>query len=111
MKSVVLRDTRDADGVRYLAVHRKEDGGIVIEGQDLGIGVERTFGKGLTEYEWSWSISPDAVPALVAALGGVEDEDPLQLLTDWFEVHGKTDPGIHLRDAGVPVAFWSRVGD
>ena len=48
---------------------------------------------------------------MVSALDGVDGDDPLRLLGDWYEAHGGTDPGIHLRDAGVAIEFWSRVGD
>ncbi len=108
---VALRNQRDADGVRHLEATRRPDGGILIEGQDLGPGVERAFGPGLTEYEWAWAIAPDAVPAAVAALDGQEGDDPLRLLKGWFDAHGRIDPGTHLRAAGVPVEFWSRIGD
>ena len=89
----------------------RDDGSIVIEGQDLGPGVERAFGEGNTEYEWAWSIKPDAVEAMVAALGGDEGDDALQLLKNWSEAHGGKDPGNDLREAGVAIEFWSRVGD
>lgn len=110
-ESVVLRDTRDADGTRHLEADRRPGGAIVIAGQDLGPGVERAFGPGLTEYEWAWSIGPEAMPAMVAALGGVEGDDPLLLLQAWHDANGGRDPGVHLRETGVPVQFWSRVGD
>jgi hypothetical protein len=110
-KSIVLRDTRDSDGVRHLGAERREDGGIVIEGQDLGPGVERVFGQGNTEYEWAWSIGPDAIAATIAALGGSEGDDALRLLKDWTDAHGGKDPGSDLREAGVAIEFWSRVGD
>lgn len=110
LERIVLRDLRDARGFRYLGAARR-DGAIVIEGQDLGRGVESAFGAGLTEYEWSWSIAPEAVPAMVAALGAAPGDDPLRALKAWFDAHGATDPGSYLRDAGVPIAFWSRVGD
>ncbi len=111
LDGVTLRNQRDAGGTRHLAATRKPDGGILIEGQDLGPGVERAFGPGLTEYEWAWVIGPDAVPAAIAALDGHEGDDPLRLLAGWFEAHGGIDPGMHLRQAGVPVEFWSRIGD
>ncbi len=111
LASVVLRDERDAGGVRHLGAVRRPDGGVLIEGQDLGSGVEGVFGAGLTEYEWTWAIGPDAVPAAVAALGGREGDDPLRLLAAWFSTHGRMDPGPDLRAAGVPIEFWSRVGD
>lgn len=106
----MLRHLRDAEGVRYLGAEWR-DGAIVIEGQDLGPGVERVFGEGLTEYEWAWHVQASAVPALIAALGGTEGDDPLVLLAAWCEANGGRDPGSRLREAGVSVEFWSRVGD
>jgi hypothetical protein len=108
--SVVLREQRDADGVRHLSAAWREDGSLVIEGQDLGPGVERAFGEGYTEYEWAWTIPPDAVEATIVALGGGDGEGVLTLLQG-YAAHGERDPGSHLREAGVPIEFWSRVGD
>jgi hypothetical protein len=111
LTSISLRDYRDAGGLRHLGATRTPDGGILIEGQDLGPGVERAFGAGLTEYEWAWAVPPDAVPAAVAALDGHEGDDPLRLLAAWSAAHDDGDPGSHLREAGVSIEFWSRVGD
>ena len=108
---LVLRNQRDADGFRGLEASRRQDGGIRIDGHDLGRGVEGAFGAGMSEYEWCWVIEPDAVPATVAALDGREGDDPLRLLEAWSIAHGGVDPGSHLRDAGVPIAFWNRIGD
>jgi len=108
---IVLRDLRDAGGVRHLQATRQPDGGILIEGQDLGSGVEQAFGAGLTEYEWAWDIEADAVPAVIVALDGREGDDPLRLLAAWSSAHGGLDPGSHLQDAAVPIKFWSRIGD
>ena len=44
LTTVTLREQRDADGFRRLSVDRRPDGGIFIEGHDLGAGVERSFG-------------------------------------------------------------------
>jgi len=107
---IVLRDVRDERGTRHLAARRREDGSIIIEGHDLGRGVE-VFGPGLSEYEWVWTIAPDAVPSAIEALGGKEGDDLLQLLLGWSTDHGGTDPGTHLREAGVTIAFWSHLGD
>jgi hypothetical protein len=111
LTSVVLRYQQDADGFRGLRATRRPDGGIRIDGHDLGRGVEGVFGAGMSEYEWCWVIEPDAVPAAVAALDGREGDDPLQLLAAWSAAHGGKDPGSHLRDADVPIAFWNRIGD
>jgi len=107
----VLRELRDADGSRRLEAGWRDDGSLVIEGQDLGPGVERVWGAGNDEYEWAWVVGSQAVPAMVAALGGSAADDPLALLERWYRGHGELDPGIHLRKAGVPIEFWSRVGD
>lgn len=108
---VVLRDQRDSDGFQGLRASRGPDGGIRIDGHDLGSGVEGVFGAGLSEYEWSWAIEPDAVPAAIAALDGREGDDLLRLLAAWSAAHVGADPGSHLQEAGVPIAFWNRIGD
>jgi hypothetical protein len=108
---VVLRDQRDDQGTRHLTASRDPRGGIRIDGHDLGRGVEVAFGADLSEYEWSWVIEPEAVSSAVIALGGRDGDDPLKLLVAWSAAHGGADPGSHLRDAGVPVAFWNRIGD
>jgi hypothetical protein len=107
---VVLRSTRDEAGSRYLAASPLPDGGLAIDGQDLGPGVEAVFGAGCSEYEWTWTVAAPDVPAATAALGGEPHENVFTVVGRWFREHG-TDPGTRLRDAGVPVAFWSRIGD
>jgi hypothetical protein len=107
---VVLRDSREEGGLRHLSAAIRPDGSLVIEGQDLGPGVERVFGAGNTEYEWTWTVAAPDVPAVTDALGGEPGEDPLAAVARWFGEH-RTDPGSRLRDAGVAVAFWSRIGD
>jgi hypothetical protein len=108
---VILLDQLDDQGTRHLSASRDPNGGSRIDGQDLGPGVERAFGAGLSEYEWSWVIAPGAVPALFTALGGHDGEDPLILLATWSAARRGADPGSHFRDSGVPIAFWNRIGD
>ena len=96
---------RDDRGTRHLSASSNPDGGIRIEGHDLGRGVEGAFGTGMSEYEWIWVIEPDAVPGTVLALDGQEGDDPLRVLAAWSTAHDGADPGSHLRDAGVPIAF------
>jgi hypothetical protein len=104
-RKIVLRHEDDGAGLRHLEARRTSNGGVVIEGQDLGAS---------SEYEWGWRIASGDVGAAVAALGGPAGSDPSQvlpLLKRWFDANGGLDPGTHLREAGVPIAFWSRVGE
>ena len=105
---VVLRDLDDADGTRRLEAEWRMGGAIVIEGRDVGPGVERFWGD--DHYAWEWSIGPEAIPAMIAALGGTPGDDPLALLKAWYDAGDGRDPGIHLYEAGVPVEKWSSVG-
>lgn len=107
--SVVLRDTRDSGGTRHLEARRRPDGGLVVEGQDLGPGVRALFDAG--EYEWTWTLEAADVPAAAAALGGAPGDDPLAVVSAWAAANPGRDPGSALRDAGVPIGFWSRIGD
>jgi hypothetical protein len=111
MRRVVLRDTRDASGTRFLEARLDPDGALRIEGQDLGPGVGEVFGAGLTEYEWWWRLDAGHVPAAVVALGGQPADDPLATVARWFADSGGTDPGSGLREAGLPIAFDCRIGD
>ena len=107
---VTLRDLDDADGTRFLEAEWR-GGAIVIEGRDVGPGVERFWGEGNRRYEWETSIGPEAIPAMIAALGGAPGDDPLALLKARYDAGDAIDPGIHLQNAGVPVEKWSSVGD
>jgi hypothetical protein len=113
-RKIVLRHEDDGAGLRHLEARRTSNGGVVIEGQDLGGGVGQAFGGGFSEYEWAWTIASGDVPAAVAALGGPVGTDPVQvlpLLKRWMAGNGGRDPGTHLQESGVPIAFWSRVGE
>jgi hypothetical protein len=108
---VDLLDKRGPACWRSLSARRRDDGGVVIEGQDLGQGVEDAFGTGNREYEWAWSIAPEAIPAAVRALGGSSDDDLLRRLRSWSVGRPGKDPGSFLKEAGVPMEFWNRIGD
>lgn len=105
-RRVVLRSQRDADGSRHLEARLTTGGDLVVEGHDLGPGVERAFGAGHTEYEWCHTVRAEHVPELVAVLGGAGDV--LALL----EARGAESLARSLPPTGpVPAGFWSRVGD
>jgi hypothetical protein len=106
---VVLRHTEGPDGVRHLEARRQPDGSVVIEGQDLGRGVESVFGS--TEYEWARTIPAASLPEAIHALGGAPGDELLELLARWTDANGGLDPSVALDQAGVPMERWSRIGD
>lgn len=108
-RSVSLRDSRDELGTRYLDARLREDGSLCIQGQDLGRGVEQFFGPGNREYEWAWTVRPQHLAALLAALGA--EGDVLAALAQRFS--GDAAAGIRpfLEEHGIPYESWSRVGD
>ena len=106
---VTLRDTHDVGGRRRLTARLEEDGTLIIDGQDLGPGVERFFGPGMTEYEWAWTIRPQGVKTLKQALSC--SDNVLVALRARFS--GDAASGIQpfLNENGIPYEPWSRVGD
>ena len=58
----MLRDVRDDQGTQHLQAKLTREGDLVIEGQDLGAGVQRALG--VYEYEWVWTIQAADVPLL-----------------------------------------------
>ena len=85
---VVLQDARDRDDWRSVRGHPMPNGGVRIEGHDLGPSVERFWGVGNTEYEWARDIAPEHLPAAVAALGGEPGGNLLAVMAGWAR-HGR----------------------
>ena len=108
--SVVLWQTRDAGGTRYLDATLTAEGELVIAGQDLGPGVEQVFGEGLIEYEYALTVAAADVPALAAALGATGG-DVLAALQATFGRGQVIGPAALLDEHDIPYEFWSRVGD
>jgi hypothetical protein len=108
-KTVVLRDTRDQLGTRYLGATLAANGDVIIEGQDLGAGVEEFFGEGLREYEYVITVRGAEIPALLQALG--TETDVLMALQKRFGNGVKTDLATLLKAQNIPYDFWSRIGD
>lgn len=103
---VVLRDMRDAGGSRHLKASIKPSGCLVIEGQDLGPGVEQIFG--VREYEWQWTVDAEGCERLRAALGKT---DLLAALAERFSGERAADLQAFLKSSEVPFEHWSRLGD
>jgi hypothetical protein len=107
---IVLQADVDADGRRNMSVERDGDD-VVIRGHDLGPVVTRAWGSGTSEYEWVWRIPAASLQAMLAALDGQPDDDPLELVCRWSEAHPGQDPGSVLKRADVPLEFSNWVGD
>ena len=109
-RSVTLRQERYEHNAYNLWARLGDEGSLVIEGQDLGATAEDFWGS--PEYEWSLTVAPEALPRLVAALGGTPGEDdPLDLLAARYRDEERYATRTFLEEVGVPFEFWSRVGD
>lgn len=104
---VILRQTRDASGTRYLAASMNAAGAIVIEGHDLGDGVEEVFG--CREYEWTWTVPARQVAKLFVALGC--ETDVLEALGRRFSGNEASLLQAFLDSNFIEYEVWSRTGD
>ena len=109
-RPVDLWHGRDERGSRSIWATRLSDGRLRIEGQDLGPGVA-TLGKGLSEYEWAWTVAAADVPRIAALLGSPAGADPIAVMRAWIQEGNGRDPGIALKKSGLTLEFWSRLGD
>lgn len=83
-RTVVLGEQHDDDGLWMRSVTLDDEGDLVIEGHDLGPGVERLMGAGLREYEFVRTVRAADVPPVVQALGLAEAVDVLDALVDRY---------------------------
>ncbi|OBC06799.1 MULTISPECIES: hypothetical protein [unclassified Gordonia (in: high G+C Gram-positive bacteria)] len=105
--SVVITNVHDSKGTMLRVVRLTDDGGLMIEGHDLGGGVEQFFGA--HEYEFKKQFSSDVVAQLRDLLGLESDDELLPTIKDRFTY--TDDLEEFLRDNGIEGKFWSRVGD
>jgi len=108
MRPMMLRDIQDENGRRQQSASLQIDGTLLIEGHDLGRGVESFFGSGQFEYEWALKILSPGVEKLKLALSC---DDLMVALKDRFSGNASADLQAFLDDNAVPYEFWSRVGD
>ena len=106
---VILRDVKDALGSRYLAAFLTVEGDVVIEGQDVGDGVEQVFGDGIREYEWTYTIHAAHIPTLRQALAA--SGDVLAALRERFSGDDAASLKQFLEDRDIPHDVWTRLGD
>lgn len=106
-RTVRLREEHNGSDWRTLRACLRENGTLVIQGQDLGPATAPISSDG--EYEWTYTFDPDSIPALCAALGGTEDDDILDLLERRFTGAGSYDLEQIMRDTrtAIPRGFWS----
>jgi hypothetical protein len=109
-KPIALFQSRDDRGTRSLWVTRLGDGRLKIEGQDLGPAVA-FFGEDFTEYEWDWTIGASDIPRVAELLGGSPGSDPVAVMGKWVRDRNGADPGQELKQLGLDIEFWSRIGE
>lgn len=107
--SVELRHEVDRTDTRILRA-RTHDGGLRIEGHDIGEGVEAVFGKGLTEYEWVVDVAEADLPRLVEALGGRPGEHIINVIRRTY-VDDPDHAETVIRDHDIPRKLWNRIGE
>ncbi len=107
--SITLRHTHDNLGTRHLHATLSADGTLTIEGQDVGDGVEQVFGPGNREYEWAWTLRPQAAAQLAAALSS--GDDLLSALAARFSNEAAADLHSFLDEHSIQYDAWSRMGD
>lgn len=105
----MLSEVNDAKGVSARWVRLTDEGDLLVEGQDLGPGVELFFGA--QEYEFARTVRAADVPALRRALHLDDEDDLLAALLERYDGKGTSELEQLIQDAGVPSQFWSRVGD
>jgi hypothetical protein len=109
-RPVYLWNGRDDRGTRSIWATRLSDGRLRIESQDLGPAVA-IFGEGLSEYEWAWTVAAEDVLRIAELLGSPAAHNPIAVMRAWVQQGNGRDPGVALKEAGLSLEFWSRIGD
>jgi hypothetical protein len=107
--SRTLRNESHGADSRCLWLALQENGDVIIQGQDLGTSVSRSWGG--SEYEWAITIKAADVPAYVRCLGGKADDSVLELVPACFRRDSACVEKHFLEKHGIAVEFWSRVGE
>jgi hypothetical protein len=94
---------------RRVGLTRDSDGTLRLSGHDMGATVSEFWGPDFDGYEWSWTLDPTGVPALLDALHVEADSLDLALeLAVKLRAVG-TLAQQQFKSAGAE--FWSRLGD
>lgn len=101
-----------ADGLVLKAsgrtVRETADGGLLIEGHDLGDAVSGSWGDGLTEYEFLRRLDDRGVAEL-RRVAGLGDAPLLRAIRDRFASAAELERFLKVH--GIESTFWSRVGN
>ena len=105
-----LYSEEDAQGgTRHVLLRVTDQGGLILEGQDLGGAVSLAF-PGSSEYEWGWALPRARVAAFLRLFNVRADS------SDWFDQVGRglkqvdpTEVQKLFKENGAE--FWSRHGD
>jgi hypothetical protein len=101
----------DDQGLYRRTLTLREDGSLVLEGQDLGRGVSDVFGKDIDEYEFARTVAADRVDELLRVLGVSGDDDRRATLEERFARPGGSHAfELFLTDHGIRSEFWNRIG-
>jgi hypothetical protein len=109
MSTVVnLRDERQGRDRRALDAEVRDDGSLVIRGQDLGPGASSMSGDD-EEYEWAYTFAAQDVPKLVAALGGTPDQPTIELLQQRYTGASsyELEHIVRTTEDTIPREFWN----
>jgi hypothetical protein len=105
-KTLVMTDRVAEDDTMWRAVSVETDGGLTIQGHDLGRDVEAVFG--CREYEFTRRLSRRETAALRRLLGVKRRGDLLGAVAERFPA--TADLERFLQHHGIDGTFWSRTG-
>jgi hypothetical protein len=101
---------QDGEGLFRRRITLNSDGSLVLDGHDLGPGVQAVLGR--DEYEFDRTLSRSGVARLSAALGVVDDAGlRTELQTRFARPGGSRAFEAFLEAESIPSHFWSRAGD
>lgn len=102
-RKVELRAERYGLDKRNLWAWIDGNGGLHVDGQDLGPGTAPVSDDG--EYEWTWTTEAADLPQLIELLGGDPDVDVLDLLGQRYTGEGSYELEKILGDSATPSRF------
>lgn len=115
--SIVLRDEKTANGSRSVCARIAPEGDLIVEGHDLGKGVDSLLDY--REYEWTITIASAHTAALLNALNGgrswlallLRRRSLLNAMRGRFAGDRASGLEPFLKEHGIPYTLWNRIGD